>query len=77
MLQTFTPDNSAVYFVYKMKHSNEIRYSVIIVKLVILIIVEFDSLDGGDDGECSAVGFVEISKISATQGAVFHKTESH
>ena len=38
--------------------------------------VGFGSLDGGEDAEHSGVGFVEKSKIFATQGAVPRGSES-
>ena len=36
--------------------------------------MEFGSLDGGDDGKHNA-DFVEISKIFATQNAIFYGAE--
>ncbi len=37
--------------------------------------MEFGSIVGGDDGEHSNVGFVEISEIHAPQDAFFFETE--
>ena len=37
--------------------------------------MEFGQLDGGDDGEHSGVSFVEISRIFATQDALFYGVE--
>ena len=31
--------------------------------------MEYDSFDGGEDGECNGIDLVEISKIFATQDA--------
>ena len=37
--------------------------------------MEFDWLDGGEDGEHNGDGFVPISKIFARQGALFFGME--
>ena len=37
--------------------------------------MEFDSFDGGDDGENNDVAVVQISEILAMQGELFSVTE--
>ena len=38
--------------------------------------MEVGLLDGGEDGKYSGVGFVDVSEISAMQGAFFFESES-